>query len=70
VKTAEGLATDRSIEVFDPAQGRWQVAVPELPFDTRQARALTYGKQILIVSTQQPDARIRIALVGPERAAP
>jgi N-acetylneuraminic acid mutarotase len=61
----EGLQTDRSIEVYDPQLNRWQVAVAELPFDTRHARALAYGKQILIVSTHQPDARMRVALVSP-----
>jgi hypothetical protein len=64
-QTKEGLATDRSIEVFDPATGRWSVAVPELPFDTKHARALAYGHQIMVVSTHQPDARIRIALIDP-----
>lgn len=65
VQTEEGLRSERAIEVFDPEQNGWQVAVPELPFETRHARALAYGDHILIVSTHQPDARIRIALVDP-----
>jgi hypothetical protein len=64
-QTPTGLATDRSIEAFDPATSSWQVALPELPFDTRHARALPYGNQLLIVSTHQPDARARFALVTP-----
>ena len=68
-QTKDGLATNRSIEVFDPATGRWSVAVEELPFDTRHARALTYGHHILVVSTHQPDARIRIALIDPVQGA-
>jgi len=66
----DGLQTDRSIEVFDPQLNRWQLAVAELPFDTRHARALAYGKQILIVSTHQRDARMRVALVSPAAPAP
>ena len=69
-ESASGLASDRSIEVFDPARGSWHVALSELPFDTRHARALAFGKSILIVSTHQPGARARIALVTFPSAAP
>jgi N-acetylneuraminic acid mutarotase len=66
----DGLQTDRSIEVYDPQLNRWQLTVAELPFDTRHARALAYGKQILIVSTHQPDARMRVALISPRASTP
>jgi len=69
-QSADDLKSDRSIEAFDPAANRWQLAVPELPFDTRQARAFAYGKHILVVSTHQTDAKMRVALVTPGEPAP
>lgn len=59
------LEADRSIEAFDPETGRWRVVLDELPFDTRHARALAYGSQIVVLSTHNEEGVLRLALVSP-----
>ncbi|MEZ4267474.1 MAG: kelch repeat-containing protein [Myxococcota bacterium] len=58
-----GLASDTRVEVYDPATDRWAVAIEALPFDTRHMRALAWGERLLLVSTHQENARMRVAIV-------
>jgi hypothetical protein len=58
-----GLASDASVEVYDPATDRWSVAVEALPFETRHMRALEWGERLLLVSTHQERASLRVAIV-------
>ncbi len=65
VMSEGGVASARSIEEYDPATDVWRTAVDALLFDTRHARALAYHDRLLIVSTNDAEGRIRIALVDP-----
>ena len=61
----DGMETDRSVEVYDPATNTWEVLVEELPFDTRHMHALAYRDRILMFSTHTEDPRSRVALLAP-----
>ena len=51
-RTADGLAADRSIEVFDPATAAWSTHIAELPFDTHQARFVVHEHRLWMLSLQ------------------
>jgi N-acetylneuraminic acid mutarotase len=61
----KSLQAERSVEVFDPATGKWAVVLEELPFDMRHTRALAYGSQLLVISTHNDEGKLRLALVSP-----
>lgn len=58
-----GLMESRQIQVYDPENDRWTDLGVEVPFETRHMRALAYDGRLLLVSTHQKEARIRIGLV-------
>jgi hypothetical protein len=62
-QTANGLGTDRSVEVFDPAQGTWSTLIEELPFDTHQGRWTVVHDRIVMIETQHEAGHATIAWV-------
>ena len=58
-------AANFPVPAEDMSPNAWRTVVDALPFDTRHARALAYGSRLLIVSTNNTEGRIRIALVDP-----
>lgn len=63
-RTAEGLAADRSIEVYDPTTRAWTTAIAELPFDTHQGRWAFVGDRLVMLSTQHDAGRATIATLA------
>lgn len=65
------LASDRSIEVLDPATGKWTMLVEELPIDTRHMRMLPWRDRLLVVSThdERPVAHVLVIDPGEPAAA-
>ena len=55
--------SERAIEVYDPRTDQWSEHVAELPFDTKHVRAFRYHDRLLLESTHNDDARIRLAFV-------
>jgi hypothetical protein len=63
VRGDDGMESDRSVEVYDPATDRWSRAVERLPFEMRHAHVLPWNGRILILSTHNDEGRLRMALV-------
>lgn len=65
IKTPDGVASDRSIEVFDPEQNEWRTLIEAVPFETRHMRMMSYGHRLLIYTAHDATAdRIRLAFVN------
>ncbi|MFK7991382.1 MAG: Kelch repeat-containing protein [Sandaracinaceae bacterium] len=62
----EGMETDASVEVYDPATDSWTLATEALPFDMRHAHVLPYRDRLLVVSTHRDDGRALVALLRVE----
>jgi hypothetical protein len=62
-RTAEGLADDRSIEVFDPATHTWSTTIDALPFETHQGRWAFVGDRLVMLSTQAEAGHATLAIV-------
>ena len=59
------LTPNRSLEVFDPAAGRWSTMIEELPIEARHLSAVAYHHALILVSTHQPDATLKLVVVVP-----
>lgn len=60
----DGLAAERTIEVYDPATDRWSTDPRLLPLEPRHLRAFSYRGRILLFSTHDADPVAHIALMG------
>lgn len=63
-RAGESLAPDRSIERFDPATRSWSVVVPELPFDTHQARWTFVEDRLVMLATQAEAGHATLAMIA------
>jgi N-acetylneuraminic acid mutarotase len=61
----DALAPEPSVEVFDPATGRWSVLVERLPIVTNHMRMFAYGDRLLIYSAHSPEDEVHVLLVDP-----
>lgn len=64
-RTEEGLAPDRSVEVFEPASGEWSQVLPEIPLDTGHVRMLRHRNRLMFLSTHHEEGRLEVAFVDP-----
>jgi N-acetylneuraminic acid mutarotase len=62
-QTAQGLGTDRSVEVLDPATGTWSTLIEALPFDTHQGRWTVVGHRLVMIETQHEAGHATVAWV-------
>lgn len=67
-RTAEGLADDASIEVFDPATHTWTTTIETLPFDTHQGRWAFVADRLVMLRTQEEAGHATLAIVQPRPA--
>jgi hypothetical protein len=59
------LSPDPSIEVFDPATGRWSVLIEQLPIATNHMRMFAYGDRLLLYTAHSEEREVHIQLVDP-----
>jgi N-acetylneuraminic acid mutarotase len=65
VRGADGeLAADRSLEVYDPEEGRWRILIEDIPVPAQHVRMLAYRSQLLLVSTSDPEGLLHIAWIN------
>ncbi|MCB9894846.1 MAG: hypothetical protein H6839_10375 [Planctomycetes bacterium] len=64
--TEEGsFATDRTIEQFDPATGKWATIVSDLGEDLGEMQAFAFHNRLLIYSAHNSDEQIKLLFVEP-----
>jgi hypothetical protein len=59
------LVPNRSLEVFDPAAGRWSSLIEELPIEPRHLSAVVYHHALVLYSAHQADGSLRLLMVVP-----
>lgn len=65
--SVQDVVEDPSLEVFDPATGRWEVALPAVPFATRHAAMFAWRDRLLFYSAHRADVRaIKLLVLDPE----
>lgn len=65
VRTDDGMQTEPSVEVFDPATGAWSVLLEALPFDVKHLRMQRHGERLLMWTTHHEADQILLAWLDP-----
>jgi N-acetylneuraminic acid mutarotase len=63
--TLEGFKRNSSIEVFDPATGKWATVIADLGEKLGELQAFAYGHRILLYSVHNNDGEIRLLFIEP-----
>ena len=63
--TLEGFKRNSSVEVFDPATGKWSVVIADLGENLGELQAFAYGNRILLYSVHNNDGEIRLLFIEP-----
>lgn len=65
--SVQDVAEDPSLEVFDPATGRWELVLADVGVPTRHAAMFAWRDRLLVYSAHRDDARaIRLLVLDPE----
>jgi len=59
------LTPNDSMECYDPLRGQWSIAVEHLPIPTQHARLFPMEHDLVLISTQDADGILRIAMIRP-----
>lgn len=63
--TEDGFKGDRSIEEFDPATGKWRVAVENIGLELGEAQAFAFGKRLLLYSAHNAEGVLNFVWIEP-----
>ncbi|MCA8910277.1 MAG: hypothetical protein KDB82_01120 [Planctomycetes bacterium] len=63
--TLEGFIRNTSVEVFDPATGKWSMLIDDLGENLGELQAFAYGERILLYSVHNDDNEIRLVFIEP-----
>jgi len=69
-KGADGMESDRTIEVFDPAANAWSRLDVTIPDDTKHARVMAYHHRLLVFSTHLETDEARVTVIDPKGPTP
>lgn len=69
-KGADGMESDRSIEVFDPKTSTWSRLAVTIPHDTKHSRVMAYHHRLLVFSTHVETPEARVTVIDPVGATP
>lgn len=59
----DDMTPARSIECFDPARGTWKTIVESIPLPAKHLHAFAFNDRLLLVSTQNDESVIEVAIV-------
>jgi N-acetylneuraminic acid mutarotase len=59
------LASDRSIESFDPSTQTWSTLVEALPIETRHMRMLPWRDRLLVYNAHDEHGRVHVVMIDP-----
>lgn len=63
--TLEGFRRNTSVEVFDPATGKWSMVIEDLGENLGELQAFAMGHRILLYSVHNDDNEIRLVFIEP-----
>lgn len=60
-----GHARNQSVEVFDPATGKWSMLIEDIGVDLGELQAFAIGHRILLYSVHNTESQIRLVYIDP-----